>query len=184
MTDLACIRLHRSWPIQVSWFRFLQRSAMMTASYSISASLSLCLSVKRRYRVKTNERRMMPSSLTVVFGKIRFINTFALAMELNETRVDLRGNFFTNKSRIGLLDMISHQDVSLFNFRQSLINVHPQSRTCWQHLRHRRVSKKSSLHQGSFEWQDEMRWGHGWKWMLDHWEALAFCDSFHTECSE
>jgi len=66
---------------------------MMTASYSISASLSLCLSVKRRYRVKTNERRMMPSSLTVVFGKIRFINTFALAMELNETRVDLRGNF-------------------------------------------------------------------------------------------
>ena len=45
-------------------------------------SNSVCLSVTRRYCVKTSECRMMPSSqlgstLTLVIGNIRFINMFA-----------------------------------------------------------------------------------------------------------
>ena len=80
-------------------------------SYSISVRRSVCLSVTRRYCycIKTNERRMTPSSLLgspltlIAFGNIKFINIIStgppIARALNETGVSLRGDFLINKSQ-------------------------------------------------------------------------------------
>ena len=69
----------RSSSSMASLQTFLQRAAVLRAVLAI-AFLSVCLSATRRYCVKTNECRMMPSSLegsTIVFWRYRFINIFA-----------------------------------------------------------------------------------------------------------
>ena len=70
-----------AWVASLIWL-FVIFTVHSYAERCLCCNSSVCLPVTRRYCVKTNERRMMPSSqlgsiLTLVFGSIRFINMFA-----------------------------------------------------------------------------------------------------------